>query len=1043
MGFAGEYREQIMIKPGQTLYPLSHALIVVDSLAGAERYNYLIDALYGRLILLQAPQTNDTLEIFYQYSNINAPKKVDLGIAKITSWFPEERPRGGTALDDPSRVRTTGSISRQIEVGSTGQSMLSGGLDLRISGELAPGIYIKGVISDNDAPFQDYASTQSVRDVDNVLIQVYSERLHAEIGDIYVDHARDYWSRFNRKLIGAQARFRNETFSGSAFVGSARGRFRRQEVTARDGDQGPYRLVSESGDNAIMIVPQSEHVYLDGVLLEKSLYTMYYTDAELFFSSEIMISEASRIVVEYNFVNEFYSRSSLGASTSWRFGKHIRLQAGLVREKDDENNPTDIHLMKMPSDSLTQIVSSDGYFTITTAVPDTAGDYSMEGAIWVYRGEGQGSHFVYFYRENTNGGYIRTYTSEGRMVYEYAPLDPLSQYFPRRRVTLPTTQWMGTMQLELGQKGKAHALIDGAYASFDANNYSPLRPTRKPALKWDAQIPLSAWFVLGTQGWLKDPAFMSFSNLNEPEFERTLGFTSHDTVTRSASVSAQVSRPALRANTSLEYAYDTKENTRLRLLSNGNVNLGGIDLQYRWSHLLDDGFLPYYSLNASVRIPLKNDLSLTSSWMQDHFEPVFASSHAYRSETLRTGFIWQQWSMDYIYRCDYNWDAADTSFSAYSRKQDLALKFNRAFWDKRISLNTTATYRYDRREESNNHYILTSGQMGLQFGKIGISGNLKANINRTSETKREAVFIFVGDGLGNYRLDDYGNYVPDDMGNFILRSELTNERRDQYVSNMGTSLNWRKNYKKLNVQISHIGNSDYRTPDLVLFAPFNIDQPDTSILFANLRFRHEAVLGSVSGKHRVSFVFEDLRNQNFQTAYNENIYSQMSRRIRYRYKPNKLILDLYYTYAVKEQHRLPLNSYRVKASSNGTGLECEYLFSQKLRAGGGVKYEHIITQFNGVFPSHWLTMNTEWIWYRIAGERLFLSGTIDRVISDYSGSLPYETANGLPVGWSWSGAVRYEKRINQFVSAGGFVQFRKRAEQRGIVTANLEVKAYF
>jgi hypothetical protein len=74
---------------------------------------------------------------------------------------------------------------------------------------------------------------------------------------------------------------------------------------------------------------------------------------------------------------------------------------------------------------------------------------------------------------------------------------------------------------------------------------------------------------------------------------------------------------------------------------------------------------------------------------------------------------------------------------------------------------------------------------------------------------------------------------------------------------------------------------------------------------------------------------------------------------------------------------------------------------------------------------------------------MFLSLGLDRVISDHTGSLPYETANGLPVGWTWSGALRYEKRINQFLSAGGFIQYRKRAEQQGILTANVEVKAYF
>jgi len=316
-------------------------------------------------------------------------------------------------------------------------------------------------------------------------------------------------------------------------------------------------------------------------------------------------------------------------------------------------------------------------------------------------------------------------------------------------------------------------------------------------------------------------------------------------------------------------------------------------------------------------------------------------------------------------------------------------------------------------------------------------------INRTSETKREAVFIYVGDGLGYYRLDDFGQYVPDDMGNFILSSELTNERQEQYVSKFATSLKWRKQWKKVSVHFLHNGSTDYRTPGLVLYKPLLIDDPDTNIFYGNLRLKHEIGLSGPDGKHRITVLFEDTRSQNFQTAYNENVYFQSTRWFKYRFKPEKFILDIYYKYHSRDQQRLPLNSYRVQTLSHGIGLDCEYLFSKKLRASIEGKYEHITTDYNGNFLTHWLGIKSDWIWYRVAGERFFLMLSLDRVISDHTGSLPYETANGLPIGWTWSGALRYEKRINQFISAGGFLQYRKRAEQPGIITANLEVKAYF
>lgn len=1039
-----ENHERLFLEPGKTLYPLQYGMVHVDSLKGAEQLEYLIDALYGRFILLIPPSARDTVDIYYRYSAVNAPRKMDLGIGRIDTWFPEET-KIASALPgrDLSGVSTRGSVSRKIELGSTGQSLLSGGLDLRISGELSPGVFINGVISDQDAPFQDYASTQSVQDVDNILIRIYSERFDSEVGDIYFNNDWNYWSRFQRKLIGAQFRYRGDAYEGAAFAGSARGQFRRQEIPARDADQGPYRLIAEDGERAITIVPQSERIYVDGVALEKSMYTLYYNDAELFFSSDIMISAASRIVAEYNYVNEFYPRSSMGLMSAWRFGPNIRLQASYIREKDDERNPADVHLANIPADSLSGMESPDGYFTISTAFADTAGEYLRSGDIWVYAGVGAGTHSVYFYRENRNGGYIRTYDNAGLMYYIYAPEDPLSQYFPRRRISLPLTRQIAAMNLELGQNGKSRLLAEAAYSSFRANNYHTGFPRAAGAVKWNADLPLGKSFSLQSSGWFRGRDFSAFSNLNEPDFERALAFSAGDTVTQIANISAATRFPWLNSQNSLEYAASSAGERRLRFFAKGDIRAAGLSMNYQWSQLLDAGFLPYYTLRAALNVPAGKDFAFRANFLRDHLEPVFAHINPYRSETAGAGFTLKQWELLYSYRRDFNWQSADSLFESYSKKHDVSLRFDTAFWEKRISLNSKATYRFDRRESGDGHYILSSGLLAYNFPRIRLNGNIRADINRTSETKREAVFIYVGDGLGYYRLDDFGHYVPDEMGNFIMRSELSNERQDQYVSKLGSSLQWRGGKKKLRFEFNHTGNSDFRSPRPVLYAQVNSEAPDTSLLFANLRLKHEAALNNVNGRHRLALLLEDQFGQNFQTAYNENVYTRNERRLQYRYKPEKMILELFYAYNTRDQHRMPLNSYRVRTSGHGMGADCEYLFSGKLRASLEGKYEYVLTRFTEDFVIHRISLKSDLIWYRVAGERFFLSGSVDRVISDYSGSLPYETADGLPRGTSWSGALRFEKRILEYISAGTFLQYRKRAEQKGIFTANLEVKAYF
>ncbi|MDZ7796266.1 MAG: hypothetical protein U5N56_04105 [Candidatus Marinimicrobia bacterium] len=120
---------------------MQHDLIVVDSLKGTDDLNVLFDVIYGRVIILQPLEKTDTIVIHYHYSDADVPRKMGLGVGRISTWFPEDQkkvprcrmtvfPMSGPAVPFPGNLK----------VGSTGQSMLSGGLDLKISGELSPGV---------------------------------------------------------------------------------------------------------------------------------------------------------------------------------------------------------------------------------------------------------------------------------------------------------------------------------------------------------------------------------------------------------------------------------------------------------------------------------------------------------------------------------------------------------------------------------------------------------------------------------------------------------------------------------------------------------------------------------------------------------------------------------------------------------------------------------------------------------------------------------------------------------------------------------------
>lgn len=1042
--FAMDGRDTLILLPGKTVYPLTYNFFHVDSIKPQPLQKYFSDPLYGRLVFVTPPISQDTVTVYYSYNPINAPRHTDLGISRLSSWFPQEADKTENT-SARSTVATSGSISRKLQVSSSGQSTLSGGIDLRLSGDVAPGVTLQGIISDNNAPFEEYSSTQSVQEVDKILIQLKSDIFNVTMGDVIINKSWDHWAQIDRKLIGLDASVKQERYEIDAFFGGSQGQFIRQETSGRDGDQGPYRLYGENPQESISIVAGTESVYLDGKKLDKNAYTMYYSEAELYFSQGTILSSTSRIVIEFNYKSEFYPTTNTGFHSSWKLGDHFQVAASYLREKDDENNPGDVNLSGISADSLANMDVNDGFITISTALADTAGAYIKQDENWLYVGSSQGTHTVYFYRENSNGGYIRTYTEDGDMYYIYAPDQESSQYYPRRIVSLPETRDLLAVDLSIEKKGSYKLGVEAAYSVYTGNNYRQENAQQAPALRWDAGLNLSKNISISSDGWYRSQDFTSFSTLNQPEFERSLGYTSRDTLLMYGDLSAEINGDLYHSKTGIQMAEDKNDDQRNRIYTQNTYNKEAVNITVNAYTLADNGLLPYYHTDAALSLPVLKSRSLDIGFLQDYFEPIFGSSSAERTEKFTTAYKSAQgFDLQYVYKRDYDWLEADSSFHEYSRKHDLQTAYKKAFFDKKLDFNLSATYRLDKRESGDEQYFLSNSRLNLRIPKWHLRGSGLMNVNRSSETKREAVFIKVGEGIGYYSLDEYGQYVPDEMGEYIIQYELTNERLDQYISKLGSSLNWDTELGAYKLDVVHSGNTEFRTPQLILYKTLSLQDPDTSCYYGYARFRHEATLSDEKGKNKFSVYLIDKQSQNFQTNYNEQAASRRERRFTYKRKMENGNAEFYYKYESAEQLRLPVGTYSVLTGRHRLGTEIQWNKERKLRLKGGFIYSFISTDFNEeVFATNWLQLRQDVTWYRIAGERFYMSVTLDKVISDYGQSLPYETADGLPVGWSFLGAIRYERQISKFISANAYLQYRKRGEAQDVMTANLEIKAYF
>lgn len=425
----------------------------------------------------------------------------DVSIYDSTAFFEDNRTRykGGlfaerTQIFPSEGLNKNGSISRGISFGNTQDVFVNSALNLQLDGKLTEEINIRAAITDQNIPFQPEGNTQQLQEFDKVFIQFYNDYASLTAGDIVLQNKPSNFLKFYKNVQGGKATamynpFKNSTAETGMSISVAKGKFASEQVQVKEGVLGPYKLRGAQNEPFIIVLANSEKVYLDGKLLERGYdydYTIDYNQGEITFTNRVLITVFSRVRVDYEYSDRNYSRTIISGDHHQNIGK-VKLYNNFYSEKDNANRPISFDLSNTEKIYLSEIGDDLDRAVISgvDSIPynpnlilykqvDTA---NSNTPVYVFSTNPDSARFDVSFSDVSegNGNYRLTNRNVNGRIYEWvAPIDgvPQGRYEPVIAIPTPSQKQMVTVGGEIALSAYETAFSEGAFSNNDINLYS-------------------------------------------------------------------------------------------------------------------------------------------------------------------------------------------------------------------------------------------------------------------------------------------------------------------------------------------------------------------------------------------------------------------------------------------------------------------------------------------------------------------------------------------------------------------------------------------
>lgn len=834
-----------------TIYPNSFEVFCGNRPLDAAAYR--LDYARARLLLFE--KCDDSLNVKYRVLPMNLAQRYSLrDTSLIYTRDKGIRDRfliaGGSATNDifgGTGLTKSGSISRGISFGNNQDLGVNSTLNLELSGQIAPNLKLLASVSDDNLPIQPQGNTNTLREFDQVFIQVYNDQLKLIAGDFWLYKPTGYFMVYKKRAQGLTVNYSwqldsNRVWKTQASGALSRGKFQRQIIQGVEGNQGPYRLQGAQNEQFIVVLSGTERVYIDGKLLERGQefdYVIDYNTSEVTFTARNQITKDSRIVIEFQYSDQNYARSLVQSSTTFE-SKRLKFWINGYSEQDAKNQTLQQELSLSQRKQLSEIGDSVELARISSI--DSIGFFENQNLYKLVDSLGFDSVLVYsvqpdsaYYRATFqfvgqgNGDYVfSNFNALGKVYKWVAPVAGVSQgdYEPSRVIITPQQRQMVTSGVEVRLSKVLKLETELAYSKLDINTFSPY--DRKDDKSFGAisrligDIPLSndslqTW-KLRTKVEIeaRDRFFSPIEQYRSVEFDRdwnvrNKGYTGNQV----ASVLGAnfIHRQNGNLNIEGQHYVIGGDYQGIRTASDGKWKKNG------FSAIWDASYLSSKTVEINEYLRHRADISQQVGWFKfgykdDHelnkfrttlLQPSSYQFFDYQFYVANSDSIKNSYKLFYRERYDQRSDSS--SLVNVAKATSIGGEVGFTEW-KNQRLTVLSSYRelkiIDEKliNQTPENTLLGRVEYELRALKSAITINNFYEVGSGLELKREFLYVKVNDGQGVYTWIDYnGDGIKDlnefeiaqfvDQASYIRVFTPSNEYVQTYSNEFNQSIYWR------------------------------------------------------------------------------------------------------------------------------------------------------------------------------------------------------------------------------------------------------------
>lgn len=999
-------------------------------------------------------------------------------------------------------LNTIGSITRGITVGNNQNAVVNSELDLQITGKLNENIAIRASIQDANIPTQTGGYSQRLDEFDQIFIELYSKNWKIRAGDINLQNTQSFFGNFTKKvqglsLTGTLNLENGDIINGYASGALVRGVYTKSEFTGQNGNQGPYKLIGPNQELYVLIVSGSERVYVNGILLkrgENNDYVIDYNAGEITFNETYPITDAMRIVVEYQFTDQNYTRfMGYGGgkynSKKWDMGVYV------YSESDLKNQP----LQQSLTPDQVSILQQAGDNTNLMVAPSAVLDSYSENKI-LYKKEINNGVEIFVFSNNPEdelynvkftfvgeqmGNYIISQTNTISRIFEYIPPVngvPQGDYEPVIQLKAPEQLQVGGFTSSFKPSEKTQIYFEAAGSKKDNNLFSKINDSDNTGFA--GRFSINQTVLKNDSLQVKGFITTNYIHKNFTPIERiyniefTRDWSLNNPLGNQTWISSGIDLNHLKKG-NVSYVYE-----RLNYIENfsGTRQLLTIDMhQKNWYLKSNNSYLKSKQLSEKATF-----LRTYNTLVYAHNKKWIGAEVALENQQVRNTdndslspisqrfvtykpFVGIGDSTQVFAELGYQYRVTDSVVTNKLSRVNTSNTFyikSQVLQTANSNLQVFANYRMLKRTQE------TKDEKTLN-ARVLYSQNLFSNTLRLNTTlatsngvlpQQEFTYVKVAPGAGVYTWIDYNNNDIQELEEFevaqfqdqaeyirvLLPNKIFIKTRDNKISQLVTldPSSWSKT-NGLTKILTHF----YNQTSLIIqqkiksnnqgFNPFKaVDESVFSLIknFKNILFFNR-------GKQRFTTSYSYLNSATKNTLSIGQIQTEIeSHKLQFAHKiQQSWLVNLDATKGTKSSINQNFSSRDYRLHINKIQPKIIYMFSKQNSVALFYQYK---TKENQIQQQEKLNQQKFGITFSYSkGQKTAINGGFNYIKNKYTGNafspVSYEILEGLQPGKNLTWQVLLQKNITKFLDLNISYFGRKSEQSKTIHTGSMQLKAYF